>query len=132
MSAEGKEDGALRVQAEALGKPPASDVLLYTPGPWHVSPHANEKWTVVASVNKHNTAFVASTRTLHGGNMQWEPDEASAWANARLIAAAPDLKSAGEEARAALYGAREVLGSIGNIQHAIDLLNAAISKATGA
>jgi hypothetical protein len=30
------------------------------------------------------------------------------------------------EARAALYGAREVCGSIGNIQHAIDLIDAAL------
>ena len=33
-----------------------------------------------------------------------------------------------EEARAALYGAREVCGSIGNIQHAIDLLDSALKE----
>lgn len=51
--------------------------------------------------------------------------------NAHLIAAAPDFVNAAQEALAALYGAREVLGSIGNTQHAIDLLEAAIAKAKG-
>jgi hypothetical protein len=44
-------------------------------------------------------------------------------------ASAPELVVAGEEALAALYLAREVLGSIGNIQHAIDLLSEALKNA---
>jgi hypothetical protein len=50
-------------------------------------------------------------------------------ANAALIAAAPDGLAAAEEARAALYGCREVVGSIANVQHAIDMLEAFITKA---
>ena len=54
---------------------------------------------------------------------------AEAEANARLMRSAPDMLAALEEARAALYGAREVLGNIANIGHAIALANAAIRKA---
>lgn len=37
------------------------------------------------------------------------------------------VTEAAQEARAALYGARESLGRIGNIQHAIDLCDATLA-----
>lgn len=43
-----------------------------------------------------------------------------------LFQKAESLKAAAREAKAALYGCREVLGSVANIQHAIDLLTAAL------
>lgn len=52
-------------------------------------------------------------------------------ANAHLISAAPDMHAASEEALAALLGCREVLGSMANIQLAIDKLSAALAKAEG-
>lgn len=51
--------------------------------------------------------------------------------NAHLFAAAPEMYEAGEEALAALYGAREALGDVANISHAIRLLEAAQDKARG-
>mgnify|MGYP001584061716 CR=1 FL=1 len=41
------------------------------------------------------------------------------------------LMKALTEARAALYGARAVLGSIGNIPHAIELADAALGQPKG-
>lgn len=43
-----------------------------------------------------------------------------------LLAENDKLREALTEAQAALYGAREVCGSIGNIQHAIDLAATAL------
>jgi hypothetical protein len=44
---------------------------------------------------------------------------------------AADLLIAAIEARAALYGSREVIGDIGNISHAITLLDKSIAEAGG-
>lgn len=103
----------------------------FTPGPWSVSFH----------VEGYELANIGEMTVIRGGDQRWvglatldavgadETTVETRTANARLIAAAPDMFGAGDEARAALYGCREVLGQIGNIQHAIDLLDAALAKA---
>lgn len=52
-------------------------------------------------------------------------------ADCNLACAAPEMYEAGDEALAALYGAREVLGDVANISHAINMLESARSKARG-
>lgn len=66
-----------------------------------------------------------------GPRKNWELAKEMQTANALLIGAAPELYDAGDEALAALYGCREVVGDIGNIGHAIGLLESALDKASG-
>lgn len=49
-------------------------------------------------------------------------------ANACLISAAPELRDAAIEGIAALYGAIEVCGDIGNLSHALRMLESAVRK----
>lgn len=63
-----------------------------------------------------------------GAKANWDKCNEIMNARARLLASAPTLRYAGDEALAALYGCREVLGDIGNIGHAINLLEEALSQ----
>ena len=91
----------------------------FTPGPWTVDPR--KKLRVVAE----NDNTVASTGCTNSLRDQWE-------ANARLIAAAPDLL---EALRKLTMMARTSGGTSGpddDLMRACEAAEAAIAKATGA
>lgn len=68
-----------------------------------------------------------------GAEGYWRDNEAETRANARLIAAAPDLKSAGIHLLSAFMDAETARGNIRAEQHpAYVEMRAAIAKATGA
>lgn len=90
----------------------------FTPGPWRAD------YDPMSSGKRNITRW----RVLCGEGLvahDLSPEDA------RLFAAAPEMYEAGEEALAALYGAREALGDVANISHAIRLLEAAQDKARG-
>jgi hypothetical protein len=89
---------------------------VHTPGPWHVDPfkhHANGNFRVLA----HQCTPVAVV-----------PEHLLA--DARLIAAAPDLLEALEQARAALPDAWHAVQCDVPVE-VLQLIDAAIAKATG-
>ena len=100
----------------------------HTPGPWCVVPSRKEK---------HKEARFIGVRDRVSGEMVFvgkayghdgEPVEA----NARLIAAAPDLKMAGEELRAALnHVVDPKWQDADNLKLALAAWDAAIAKAEG-
>lgn len=94
-----------------------ADTVKHTPGPWHVDPKApEESFFEDVSILRHDGLAVAVA--VHNGDvLPPEPE-----ANARLIAAAPDL----------LAVAQKVVNNWGDLHHK-DLmqLRAAIAKATG-
>jgi len=59
----------------------------FTPGPWGIAQNAMEHWMVTAADSEHHRGYIASLATT---NTQSE-------ANARLIAAAPQMLEALEE-----------------------------------
>ena len=67
---------------------------------------------------------IAETGQRWGENVKPSPAMEAVY---RLRLMHDNYAAAAKEARAALYGCREVLGSVANIQHAIDLLNKALS-----
>lgn len=79
----------------------------------------------VAIVDSHNR-IIAEAYEIVGDGIKYP-----CAANAHLISAAPEMYEAGDEALAALYGAREVLGDVANISHAINMLESAARKARG-
>ena len=108
----------------------------HTPGPWTSYPCNLEKYSrvitakgamvQVAYTGLEHSDQVAMTKEVYGDRMTYGPGEETA-ANARLIAAAPDLLSA-------LNGAIEhwpVPSSICKDRHAYEAARAAIAKATG-
>jgi hypothetical protein len=68
----------------------------HTPGPWRVSerPYAQDEGPVVETPQN---IYIATASPIHGGPMPGNPYE-RAVANARLIAAAPELLEALEDA----------------------------------
>lgn len=66
----------------------------HTPGPWTVNPHFNHG----AEVRSLASVAWCSVASTHGASSSQSIDAAEARANARLIAAAPDLLEALEEA----------------------------------
>jgi hypothetical protein len=76
-----------------------------TPGPWRVEQDTTLIW---GACNEDDTTFngmgypIAECRTMPISNWAAGPDYDAAEANARLIAAAPELKDAAVKARAAL------------------------------
>lgn len=93
----------------------------HTPGPWTYEPigRVHTKATQVFVWGpEHQVIIAQASPTINEADFH-------------LIAAAPDGYTAADEALAALYGCREVLGSIANVQHAIDLLEAYKKKAEG-
>jgi hypothetical protein len=86
----------------------------HTPGPWRVK---SERWVVATRGEHEGEILIAPTYW-----MEVAPDEAAA--NARLIAAAPDLLDCCTKALAAWTGDGPAID--------LDTLRAAIAKATGA
>lgn len=115
----------------------------FTPGPWVARQEGRgprEHWHVgingyLSTICKVNCVRVNRVEMSH--THENSPTalsllmDAEEKANAHLIAAAPELYKAGDEALAALYGAREVLGDVANISHAINMLESAARKARG-
>ena len=88
----------------------------HTPGPWEV----NEDNGIVFSQNKDGGTCVAVFEDVPKTRPFWEDGEGQIKANARLIAAAPDLLAAAILAR----------GSLLSIEPGYAELTAAINKAT--
>lgn len=138
MSERSRDDVRRQVQADRE--------LMHTPGPWEIfevhSGGGKDRGLVYAFIRAPKGQFAGTYQRNRIGTGQGvgfasgplsreQVPDAESLANARLIAAAPDLLAADREALAALYGAREALGHIGNIDLAIDMLTAAIAKAEG-
>lgn len=90
----------------------------HTPGPWHVGIKQAEK------IVYDSTGWAVANATVYHG----ENDAEQVKANARLIAAAPELLDALQTAAMALIGythRNEI------IENALDSARAAIAKATG-
>ena len=97
--------------------------MKHTPGPWKVCQGQTHEWT---SVFAENGTFVTNT------NHSRARSDGEASANARLIAAAPDLLAALE-----LIANGCEVSSLGDVYPSIildprDIARAAIAKATGA
>jgi hypothetical protein len=92
----------------------------HSPGPWHVQPHHTKRGEFLYVSNEaHALALVYV-----------QPDAAARRANARLIAAAPDLLAA---IRSALGCLDDPTGGqhVADMRRAATLLRAAIAKAEG-
>jgi hypothetical protein len=96
--------------------------MKFTPGPWSIHPVAST--AVVGS-----TGFVVAACGGHSSNAR-DPEElhSELQANARLIAAAPDLLEAARAAMLVLAGEHDTDSAR---QHAESLARAAIAKAAG-
>lgn len=90
----------------------------YTPGPWSVQ-HANSGVRIVQEANSTGPKAKVICSGLAGDR-----------ANARLIAAAPDMLAALQEIRSLLMA--EGASPLAAIENALVPLDAAIAKATGA
>lgn len=89
----------------------SESVAAFTPGPWHAD--KINAWNVWASDCK-----VAKTFDVNQADQYREPPEAERIANARLIAAAPELYEALENARDAIASLDEnAFGRAGNDEH---------------
>jgi len=88
----------------------------FDPHPCAESQRDDEAWMHAACLT------IAETGQKWGGIVHPSPAMEAVY---RLRLRNDLLQEAAREARAALYGCREVLGSVANIQHAIDLLNRA-------
>lgn len=106
----------------------------HTPGPWHVETWSYEK----SQTRPENEVFTIQTKAdaIAQTLLLWRPDQTphnrdEEEANARLIAAAPDLLTACEElmkAESMQQGSRSG-GTMGQISTAIDIARAALAKA---
>lgn len=92
----------------------------HTPGPWAVRGSAGTSVYLL-----HNYGFSASGWASHNVS------EAQAQADARLIAAAPDLLEVLKEATLALEGLAKGEGVFKPIEQTIKLASAAIAKVEG-
>ncbi len=76
--------------------------MTYTPGPWEFDPEFSGCGDLLIASPKSpdpetraRYTFIAEAKTFRGRNPLWEyPERAECEANARLIAAAPDLLAA--------------------------------------
>lgn len=99
----------------------------HTPGPWRVETETTLVWGACNSDDQTTRGMgypIADCRTAPSGSWASGPSEDEGEANARLIAAAPDLLAALHDAQARLRGA----GMLGGDD---DPVNAAIAKAEG-
>lgn len=94
----------------------------HTPGPWTVNPHFNHG----AEVRSLASVAWCSVASTHGASGSQVIDVAEARANARLIAAAPDLL----EALEAAHGYLVMMGT-DHADHIRGVCRAAIAKAKG-
>lgn len=102
------------------------EAMKHTPGPWEVAdlPHS----IVVRTESPNKTPYGASRYAAIGGFDRTDPDQfAEAIANARLIAAAPDLL----EALKWLSACVKRPGPHMDAGAALEKASAAIAKATG-
>jgi hypothetical protein len=109
----------------------------HTPGPWIVTPqinrvsHRSPSGSIRAVATAHVAWFVADDGSLHKSGRKAEAiSENEAIANARLIAAAPELLEA-LDTLTAVVGLTPIAGNKVALQEAFDLARAAIVKATG-
>ena len=93
----------------------------HTPGPWQLSPGANDAGLIVAGKSLSDRGSVAS--------VHWRESQEEFSANAHLIAAAPALLEALEACIAS--GGLERSGNDANAQNAADKARAAIAQAKG-
>lgn len=109
----------------------------HTPGPWSFVDHSWCDKSIYASLHETSERRIAS---LHLAEDASEDEEAVEVANARLIAAAPDLLEALREAEAALEVAIGRMMQLGDVkprdfktseQLALVAVQRAIAKATG-
>ena len=95
---------------------------LHTPGPWSVEEPMDFELSIVESGKPvHEWQFIACIP--HGGKKEGDFPKVIAEANARLIAAAPDLLEAAKRLRAVITDHVSLAD--------VDALDAAIAKATG-
>ncbi|MBB4347996.1 hypothetical protein [Aliirhizobium cellulosilyticum] len=99
-----------------------TEAAKHTPGPWIVSDYSKYH------VQKPNRGLLCSTGV---GNSSGHSDRYEDYANARLIAAAPDLLEALKEATLALEGFSKGEGVFKPIEQTIVMSRAAIAKAEG-
>lgn len=96
----------------------------HTPAPWHIGPITSQGHNVqIRAVNQESPEFEVSVAILGGWGTSKEENEA----NARLIAAAPELLEALIEA------GKYLQGDVGCAypQELFEVIQAAIAKATG-
>lgn len=109
----------------------------FTPGPWTYKPctigHPDNLRNRVVKCDGYNIARVFSEDSTLAGMTSIAPPEAVAEANARLIAAAPDLLAACRAALEVIPGLEVRSWPPGHAmkRDAIGLLTAAINAATG-
>jgi hypothetical protein len=94
----------------------------HTPGPWVAIP------TLSGAISINRTARVPIAQV---GGAGWHLGQEMAEANARLIAAAPELLSALEEARLQIQYLHEKFSHTGSGNAVLSRIEAAIAKATG-
>jgi hypothetical protein len=111
----------------------------HTPGPWYVEHPFQEPGVYVASRSTRHHASALICKPYPAGDAHYDPklqrmvgDDAQTEANARLIAAAPELL---ECLLMALPFVEDALDSEdfkpSYVRHRADLIRAAINKATG-
>ena len=99
----------------------------HTPGPW-----VRDCWDILGKAKRHGggTGHVCEVSCSNGADEKyWEDGEADA--NARLIAAAPDLLKALADAHRCLSVAVKHAGGDPDAHHVCNAASAAIARATG-
>lgn len=103
----------------------------HTPGPWQYRPNEYDDWGFVRALPLpgenigHIVAVAKDTSVPFEAYDEYRERKADPFeANARLIAAAPDMLDA-------LHKAREWLEGWGSAERQLDVINEAISKAEG-
>jgi hypothetical protein len=104
----------------------------HTPGPWTAAPGSEGTWTIC-----HRRVYAVSAnyllaRVYPTGSSEYSPDYPQAEANARLIAAAPDLLDALKSARATYAAIGDTYGSmaLGPLEtRLLEIVDAALAKA---
>ena len=101
----------------------------HTPGPWNVD------GSNITGPDDHNIGIVSGPHTIGASDAALESrmrEHARDEANARLIAAAPDLLAALESLMQHFVGDRTAVNCLGGAGIAADVARAAIAKAKGA
>lgn len=100
-----------------------SETVKHTPGPWTVFyKHKYDEWHVALPIEGSNMKLALCPDGIQSENRE---------ADARLIAAAPDMLEALREATLALDGLAKGEGVFKPIEQTIVQAHAAIAKATG-
>lgn len=100
----------------------------HTPGPWHGTTYIDPSSIAISSEDREERSAVPVCEVSVGFN---EPFNGEQIANARLIAAAPDMLEAAKNARTVILNFVEAHGDSG-ASLIIRQLDSAIAKATGA